>query len=249
MPRSTRRKPAFDPDRLADFDDLLPLPPPMDQAPPDEGDPLWGGIASGRPPGAEVDAALTMADTAAPHPSTSPHKGAVTRGPRRPSSESKAVKAARTNQARGTEASGGPISVAVYIPDDLKALLEQQAAARGRDATYGRIAIDALVRHIDNIDARLSQERETSSPALSKTSRFSPPPQRQQRLRGPGGRQVQFRVSAAEGAWLEELVLTVGAYSRSALIAEALDLELAPKTSKIGAPRRGRRTDAGIMGQ
>ncbi len=54
-----------------------------------------------------------------------------------------------------------------------------------------------------------------------------PPPVRQQSLRGPGGRQVQLRLTVEEVAWLDGIRAELGAYSRSAVMAVAVELELA----------------------
>jgi len=132
-------------------------------------------------------------------------------------------------------APGSRVSVAVYVPDDLKALLEQRQAQRGRNVSYAQIGLEALAARVEEIDRRLQQDREAAAVvrARSSSSRFVPPPVRQQSLRG---RQVQLRLTVEEVAWLDGVRAELGAYSRSAVIALALELELAPTRQATAKP-------------
>lgn len=215
MTTKARRRAAFDPG-LLDGDDLLAplLSPPQGPASP-----------------APTDA----------NPSTVPASDAPSLLVKQPKTTARALRSTRADrpQSKRSETEVPPpsssslVSVAVYLPDDLKALL---ARARGqRDgSSYARIAVEAVATHVDAIDEELQRKRAAEERPRSKKSRFAPPPQRSQVLRGPGGRQVQLLLTPAEAEWLSGIVETVGAYSRSALLATALEFELAGKARQPG---------------
>lgn len=218
-----RRRGAFDPTRLDDLDDLLPPVPPI-AAP--------VTLLAGPP-----DPVTTHDLAAMPSPDADP-----TRPPARPSGKAKGARrpeaGGRAGTAMSEPAPGSRVSVAVYVPDDLKALLEQRQAQRGRNVSYAQIGLEALAARVEEIDRRLQQDREAAAVvrARSSSSRFVPPPVRQQSLRGPGGRQVQLRLTVEEVAWLDGVRAELGAYSRSAVIALALELELAPTRQATAKP-------------
>ena len=224
---AVRRRGAFDPERLKDLDELLPPPPapPVPLAPP----------ASPDQAGAERKQAIpTAAGDPAAEPSPGQSPAASAPGPRPAGRRSGTSPDRRRPDGASREAApepapGSRVSVAVYVPDDLKALLEREQARRGRNVTYAQLALEALSARVDEIDLRLQQEREAAAAvrARSSSSRFVPPPVRQQSLRGPGGRQVQLRLTVEEVAWLDGIRAELGAYSRSAVMAVALELKLA----------------------
>lgn len=110
------------------------------------------------------------------------------------------------------------VGVAVYLPDELAALLRR--TARTREMTYGALTLEAVRVHQAELSTAFRDKPLTPSP----DELFVPIPPAHRR--GPGGRQVQLRLARAHAAKLQELAHRWGAGTRSALVAEALRLHL-----------------------
>lgn len=114
------------------------------------------------------------------------------------------------------------VGVAVYLPDELVALMRR--TARTRDMTYGALALEAVRVHQAELATAFRNEPLSPSP----DDLFVPIPPRHRR--GPGGRQVQLRLPRAHADKLQELTHRWGAGTRSALVAEAIRLHLAQRS-------------------
>ncbi|MDJ0350593.1 hypothetical protein [Cryobacterium sp. PH29-G1] len=114
---------------------------------------------------------------------------------------------------------GGVATIGVYLaPLTLERAREVSLARR---ITY----TDLLVEAFDYVtDARLVVEFAPVEPLVQGKAM----PTRARRRRGTAGIQMNLRLSAEQREWLDAKVLTLGAPSRSALVAEALRLHLSP---------------------
>lgn len=123
-------------------------------------------------------------------------------------------------QASGPNTGGGGVAtIGVYLaPSTLERARE---AALDRRITY----TDLLVEAFDNVtDARLAAEFLPAAPLVQGTAM----PTRARRRRGTAGIQMNLRLSSEQREWLDAKARTLGAPSRSALVAEALRLHLNP---------------------
>ncbi|SDZ55548.1 hypothetical protein [Herbiconiux ginsengi] len=119
----------------------------------------------------------------------------------------------------------GVQNVAVYLEPDILTLVRaaktRTAAAGEPDKTYDELLVDAL----DHIPAEQLRAAFAGTPA----ERSGGPLQRRtRRPRGSGGIQIQLRLDGDQRRALDELTADAGAPSRSALVATAYRLHLAP---------------------
>jgi len=119
----------------------------------------------------------------------------------------------------------GVQNVAVYLEPDILALVRaaktRTAAVGEPDKTYDELLVDAL----DHISIEQLRAAFTGTP----TARSGGPLQRRtRRARGSGGIQIQLRLDGDQRRALDELNADAGAPSRSALVATAYRLHLAP---------------------
>ncbi|MDZ8173257.1 hypothetical protein [Microbacterium xanthum] len=120
----------------------------------------------------------------------------------------------------------GVQNVAVYLEPDILALVRaaktRTKTAGEPDRTYDELLVDAL----DHIPAEQLRAMFATVP----TERSGGPLQRRaRRVRGSGGIQIQLRLDGDQRRALDELTADVGAPSRSALVATAYRLHLAPR--------------------
>ena len=134
--------------------------------------------------------------------------------PVEPSKEQRSTRAVASQTPPDT--GGGVGNVAVYLEPDV---LERLKAERRRT---GRTYDELLVRAFDDVSDDVL--RQAFAPWQAPTQ--SAMPQRQRRVRGTAGIQVNLRIDRAQVAWLTEKQNSVGAPSRSALAATALRLHL-----------------------
>ncbi len=126
---------------------------------------------------------------------------------------------------RGSAQHEGVQNVAVYLEPDILTLVRaaktRTAAAGEPDKTYDELLVDAL----DHIPAEQLRATFAGTPA----ERSGGPLQRRtRRPRGSGGIQIQLRLDGNQRRALDELTADAGAPSRSALVATAYRLHLAP---------------------
>lgn len=118
----------------------------------------------------------------------------------------------------------GVQNVAVYLEPDILAVVR---AAKTRtvtgepDKTYDEILVDAL-DHISTEQLRAAFASTATAPSSGPLQR------RARRARGSGGIQIQLRLDGNQRRALDELAADAGAPSRSALVATAYRLHLAP---------------------
>lgn len=132
-----------------------------------------------------------------------------------------AIQATQAGRGRPLIDRGTParmVGVAVYLPDELAALLRR--TARTREMTYGALTLEAVRVHQAELSTAFRANPLTPNP----DELFAPIPPAHRR--GPGGRQVQLRLARPHAAKLQELAHSWGAGTRSALVAEALRLHL-----------------------
>ncbi len=119
----------------------------------------------------------------------------------------------------------GVQNVAVYLEPDILALVRaaktRTTTAGEPDKTYDELLVDAL----DHIPTEQLRAEFASAP----TEHSAGPLQRRaRRARGSGGIQIQLRLDGDQRRALDELTADAGAPSRSALVAAAYRLHLAP---------------------
>ncbi|HOV99831.1 MAG TPA: hypothetical protein PLY19_00015 [Rhodoglobus sp.] len=119
----------------------------------------------------------------------------------------------------------GVQNVAVYLEPDILALVRaaktRTTAAGEPDKTYDELLVDAL----DHIPAKQLRAAFTGTPTAPSGG---PLQRRTRRARGSGGIQIQLRLDGDQRRALDELTADAGAPSRSALVATAYRLHLAP---------------------
>ncbi|TAL46408.1 MAG: hypothetical protein EPN91_00325 [Salinibacterium sp.] len=113
---------------------------------------------------------------------------------------------------------GAVNNVAVYLESTLLARAKQEL--RQKDITYDTLAVLAFEHVTDEALAKhFSQDDPSDDTAM---------PLRAKRRRGEAGIQVQLRLDGNQRAWLDAKQASVGAPSRSALVAAAVRLYLLP---------------------
>lgn len=150
---------------------------------------------------------------ARPRPAGTPHTEPNPE-PAEPGKEQRSTRAARAQTPPDT--GGGVGNVAVYLEPDVLQRLKAERLRTGR--TYDEV----LVRAFDDVSDDVLQQAFTPGQAPTQSAM----PQRQRRVRGTAGIQVNLRIDRAQVAWLTEKQHSVGAPSRSALAATALRLHL-----------------------
>lgn len=118
----------------------------------------------------------------------------------------------------------GVQNVAVYLEPDILALVraaKTRTAAGEPDKTYDELLVDAL----DHIPTERLAAAFTGTPTAPSGG---PLQRRARRVRGSGGIQIQLRLDGDQRRALDELTADAGAPSRSALVATAYRLHLAP---------------------
>lgn len=109
-------------------------------------------------------------------------------------------------------------NVAVYLEPDL--LDQAREHRRSRQITYDELVVDAFAAVPDHALQQALAPHRAASPITGM-------PARQRRVRGTAGIQIQLRLTGPQRTWLDTKQQTVGAPSRSALVATALKLYLA----------------------
>ncbi len=140
-----------------------------------------------------------------------------------------------SRSAAPTTAADGPASpedvprvVPVVLDAPILEGLREESRRSGR--THGLIALGAIENHVEVLENRWSTES-SSSPRGGLFGRTQP-----QHRRSEPGVQTQLRLAVGDADVLEDLVATWSAPSRSALVNEALGLELGD-----AGPREGDR--------
>ena len=167
------------------------------------------GLAGLLPPRPPASAAQESSIAAAPEQDAAPTPPVGSA--QQPSTATRSV----TSSASG----GGVATIGVY--------LAPQTLERAREATQARriTYTDLLVEAFDFVtDAQLAAEFAPVAPLIQGKVM----PTRSRRRRGTAGIQMNLRLSAEQREWLDAKVQTLGAPSRSALVAEALRLHLNP---------------------
>lgn len=123
----------------------------------------------------------------------------------------------------------GVQNVAVYLEPDILALVRaaktRTTAVGEPDKTYDELLVDAL----DHISIEQLRAAFTGTPTAASGG---PLQRRTRRARGSGGIQIQLRLDGAQRRALDELTADASAPSRSALVATAYRLHLAPHDRK-----------------
>jgi hypothetical protein len=192
---TARRRAAFDPTALDDIDELLPpLPAPTRPAP---------------------DAAASVDNTRGNAPSATSERG-------RPTAAATARSQRAASLAAPTRVAPPEVTLAPEVYAALRALTLQERGTNPATArTYGRVALDAIEAHADDLAQHWTGPAGTPAPHVGLFSSSSPISTRRRHSQAPA-RVPLAGVLRSDVEQLDALVGHWGAGSRSALVEAAL---------------------------